>query len=85
MSDITATNCGCDCDNRCDCEGRSCGFFRRNDDCCSLIWLIILLSFCGCGNGFFRSGNDCDNNSCIWIILILFFCGGFGNGFGCGC
>lgn len=81
MSDITATNCGCGCDDRCD-NNRS-GLFNMNgdNDCCSIIWIIILLSICGCGNNgiFGRSGNN--DNSCIWIILLLFFCGGMG----CGC
>lgn len=69
MSDLAATNCGCGC----------------NDDggCNSIIWLIILLSCCGCGNGVL-GGNDCGNNSCIWIILLLLFCcNGNGNGLGC--
>lgn len=82
MSDITATNCGCGCDDRCNDRG---GLFNfgNNGDCCSIIWIIILLSICGCGNnGLFGGGRSgsCDN-SCIWIILLLFFCGGMG----CGC
>lgn len=68
MSDLSATNCGCGCEN----NGMS-----------SCLWLIILLSCCGgCGNGFGNGfgGND----SCLWIILLLCCCGGFGNnGCGC--
>lgn len=67
MSDLAATNCGCGCND----EG----------GCGSIIWLIILLSCCGCGNGSFFGGNcDGGNNNCLWIILLLFCCGG--NGFG---
>lgn len=95
MSDVCNTGysntCGCDngCDTRtnyntCGCNsgcGNSIGFGGGND-CCSLIWILILLSVCGCGNGFGGRGN----NSCLWIILLLFFCGGSGfGGNGCGC
>ena len=42
MSDLTATNCGCGCENG---NGMS-----------SCLWIILLLCCCGgCGNGF--SGN----------------------------
>lgn len=77
MSDLAATNCGC----------------NEGNGCCSIIWILLLLSCCGNGSGFF-GGNSCDNNncSCIWIILLLFFCGGCNdgigfnnNGCGCGC
>ena len=81
MSDLAATNCG-----------NGCG---RNNDCCSIIWIILLLScFCGNGNGTgFGFGNNCGdgcgNNSCLWIILLLLFCGNgnsvFGGNNGCGC
>ncbi|MGN0291341.1 MAG: chorion class high-cysteine HCB protein 13 [Lachnospiraceae bacterium] len=70
MSDLAATNCGCGCDNE-----RGCN---------SIIWLIILLSCCGCGNNGLFGGNDCNNNSCIWIIILLLFCcNGNDCGFGC--
>ena len=64
MSDLAATNCGCNdggCNN-------------------SIIWIILLLSCCGgCGNnGSFLSGNGCGNDSCLWIILLLLCCGGCG-------
>ena len=67
MSDLAATNCGCN-DNGCGCS--------------SIIWIILLLSCCGGNSGFGGNGcgNDCGNNSCIWIILLLLCCGG--NGFG---
>lgn len=91
MSDLSATQCGCGCQNNCG------GIFGRGSGCNSCIWIIILLLLsnngsvfgnddCGCGCG--RSGG----NDCIWIILILLFCCG-GNsccgraydGCGCGC
>ena len=77
MSDLTATNCGCGCDN-------------GNNSCCNtLIWLLLLTSCCGNGNGFL-GGNGCGNDSSwLWLILILCCCGGCGNGLlgnnGCGC
>ena len=92
MSDLTASNCGCDNDNRCGCNNN---VFGGNSN--SWIWIILLLSCCGgCGNGFFGGNNNCGcgcgcgtdtisnfgGNSCIWIIILLFFCGG-GNNNGC--
>ena len=44
MSDLSATNCGCGCN-----EGRDSG----NNSC---IWIILLL-LCCCGNGFSGRGN----------------------------
>ncbi len=58
MSDLAATNCGCGCEN----EG----------GCNSIIWLIILLCCCGCGNNGIGGGCDNGNNSCLWLILLLF-------------
>ena len=69
MSDLAATNCGCGCEN----EG----------GCNSIIWLIILLCCCGCGNNGIGGGCDNGNNSCLWLILLLFCCGGNGCGGGC--
>ena len=72
MSDLAATNCGC--------NNEGCG-------CSSIIWLIILLSCCGNGGNNFGFGNNgCGGNDgcgCLWIILLLLFCGGGcgGNGF----
>ncbi len=71
MSDLSATNCGCDCER----QGRS---SWGNNSC---IWIIILLLCCGGGNGFGR-GNGCGDDSCLWIIILLFCCGGWGNGCG---
>lgn len=80
MSDLTATNCGCN-----SCNNNS-SFFGGNNSC----WILILILLFSCGNncngcGFGnvfgnRSGCDCDNgnNSCewlIWILLISCFCG----------
>ena len=64
MSDLTATNCGCGCENG---NGMS-----------SCLWIILLLCCCGgCGNGF--SGNGFGNDSCLWIIGHLCGGGGGGN------
>ena len=77
MSDLTATNCGCNngCNNNNGLMGGSC------------IWIILLLVFCGgCGNGMggILGGNsgcgcDNDNNGCcdilILILLLSCFCG----------
>lgn len=80
MSDLTATNCGCGCN-----EVRS-GCF--NGGCSWIIILILLFSCCGNNSwGMGRSG--CGDNNCWWIIiLLLFFCCGNGcgdNDCGCGC
>ena len=83
MSDLTATNCGCGCDN-------NCGGNWANNSC---LWIILLLICCGgCGNNRIGDGCGCGGDSCLWIILLLIFCGGCGNngfgcsnGFGCGC
>lgn len=80
MSDLTATNCGCN--NSCGCNNNG-GILGGGNSC---IWIILLLVFCGgCGNGMngiLGGHNDCDcdnNNGCcdmlIWIILIFCFCG----------
>ena len=79
MSDITATNCGCERDCGCGC-GNS-GLFGGNGECCSLIWILLLLSCCG-GNDGCGSGFGFGQDNCCWILLLLLCCGGFGNG-GC--
>ena len=76
MSDLTATNCGCGCDNSCD---NGCGNGRSifGGDCgCSILWILILLSIFGNGFGGCGCDNGCDNNNnCCWIIiLLLLFC-----------
>ena len=81
MSELSATNCGCGCDNNTANLG-GCGI--------SSCALILILLFCcggfGCGNDRGGCGN---NDSCLWIILLLIFCGGCGTntlgGNGCGC
>ena len=45
-----------------------------NDCCCTIIWLLFLLSICGNGFGFGHGDNDC----CMLIILLLLLCN-------CGC
>ncbi len=76
MSDLTATNCGCS--NNC---GNNIGFGNG----CNWIWIILLLSCCGNGNGILGNNNGCgcdngcsNNNGCewiIWILLLSCFCG----------
>lgn len=73
MSDLAATNCGCECNSGCNSFGGG----------GNLIWLILILSLCG-GNGL--GGGSCNsgcggNGGCdiIWIIILLSCCGG--NGF----
>ena len=62
MSDLSATNFGCGCDdgrrgNGCGC-GNDCGF--ANNSC---LWIILLLICCGgLGNGC--SGCGCGNDCC---------------------
>ncbi len=79
MSDLTATNCG------------SCSS-NFGGGCNSIIWILLLLCFCGgnnsgCGNGILGGSCGCDdgcgcggnNNSCewiIWILLLSCICGG---------
>lgn len=83
MSDLAATNCQTSC-------GGGCGW-STNGGCngSSLIWILLLLCFCGGGNngcGRGDGGNSCD--SLIWILLLLCFCGGGNNNsscLGCGC
>lgn len=41
MSDLSATNCGCGCEE-----------VRSNGGCGNFLWIIILLSCCGGCNGF---------------------------------
>lgn len=80
MSELSATNCGCD--NSPTTCGNGCGIS-------SCLWILILLFCCGCGNSgnnnYYGHSGDCGGGcDCIWIILLLLFCGN-GNGFGCGC
>ncbi len=74
MSDLSATNCGCNNGYNTSCSGNN------------LLWILLLFSCCG-GNGNGLLGSGCNNNSaCDWIIpifLISCLCGG--NGGGCGC
>lgn len=65
MSDLAATGCG---NNDCGC-GNTFGLFN-GDNCCSIIWLIIIISLlnnngCGCNFGM---NNGC---GCDWIIILI--------------
>lgn len=75
MSDLAATNCGCDC------GGNEASWSGCNSS--NWIWIILLLSCCG-NNGCGRSGDGCGcNNMWLIIILLLFCCGDNNNGCGC--
>ncbi|MBE5862334.1 MAG: chorion class high-cysteine HCB protein 13 [Lachnospiraceae bacterium] len=82
MSDLSATNCGCNNGYNNSCNGNN------------WIWILLLLSCCGGnGNGLLGTNSGCgcngNNNSCcdwiIWILLLSTFCGGNNGGCGCGC
>ena len=72
MSDLSATNCGCNGNTR---EG--------NNGCSNLIWILILLSLFnnndGCGSGRSGFGLFNNDNSCcnliIWLLLLSSCCG----------
>lgn len=79
MSDLTATNCGCN---------NSSTWGGNNGGCNWIIWILLLSCYGGnnggCGFGNILGGNscgcddNCGNNSCewlIWILLISCFCG----------
>ena len=90
MSDLAATNCGCDdrcgCgqENSCGCGGGLMNGFGGGSSCSCILWIIILMSFCGNGGfgGFGCNNGGCGyaDNSCLLIIILLLCCGG---GFGC--
>lgn len=88
MSDITATNCGCErdcgCNNGCNggcnngCNGNGLfNFWGGNGNCSCILWILTLLACCGNNDGCGCGNND--NNYCL-ILLILLCCGGCGNG-----
>ncbi len=52
---------------------------QGDDCCCSIVWLLFLLSVCG--NGF-GCGSHGDNDCCMLIILLLLL-GNCGCGSGC--
>lgn len=84
MSDVAATNCGCD-NNGCGNSISNGGGFGGN----SILWIIILLCFCGNGCGNNGCGNGFGGDNCCILIVLLLLCGcGNGNGYGnngCGC
>ena len=45
---------------------------RGNDCCCTIVWLLFLLSICGNGCGF---GHDNDCFMLIFLLLLLSNCG----------
>ncbi len=83
MSDLAATNCGCNddrtsCGCGCGCNGGTGLGTFGGDSCSCILWFIILMSLCG-NNGFGRSG--CGTDSCWILVVLLLLCGNNG----CGC
>lgn len=58
-------------------------FGRGENCCCTLIWLLFLLSICGCGDNHMMG---CGDNNCMDLIflLLLLSCCGCGNNNPCG-
>ncbi|MGN1201585.1 MAG: hypothetical protein ACI4R8_04985 [Candidatus Caccovivens sp.] len=67
MNFFGGSNCG---DVGRDCNG---GF-----DCCSLIFLLLLLQNCGCGFGNMKGGEICIDCGTLLFLILLSNCG-------CGC
>lgn len=85
MSDLAATNCGCNddrtsCGCGCGCNGGTGLGTFGGDSCSCILWFIILMSLCG-NNGFGRSGCGCGTDSCWILVVLLLLCGNNG----CGC
>ncbi len=51
--------------------GRECG----NNDCCSLIFLLLLLQNCGCGLGGMKGGEICIDCNTLLFLILLSNCG----------
>ncbi len=64
MSDLAATNCGCN-------EGNSNSIIWI---------ILLLSCCGGCNGGSTFSGNGCGGLDSCWIILLLLLCGGGCNG-----
>ncbi len=58
---------GSNCGNVGNCGG--------NNDCCSLIFLLLLLQNCGCGFGGFKGGEICIDCGTLLFLLLLSNCG----------
>lgn len=84
MSDLAATNCGCEDRGGCGCNS-GWGLSGGNNSCCNILWIIILLCLCGNNNcGCSNGCGGCGNGDNCWIIIVLLLlCGN--NGCGCGC
>ena len=77
MSDLAATNCGCEC------GGNDTTWSGANG---SWIWIILLLTCCCGGNSgsFLGRGNDgCGCSTWLILLLLMCCCGGDNNGCGC--
>ena len=78
MSDLAATNCGCE-------DRGGCGCGCANNSGCGCDNSCGCNNGCGCNSGWGLSGG---NNSCcniLWIIILMCCCGNNGYGNGCGC
>lgn len=62
--------------------GSNCGEMDRGCgggfDCCTLIFLLLLLQNCGCGFGGMKGGEICIDCKLLLILFLLSNCG-------CGC
>ncbi len=62
--------------------GSNCGDVGRDCnggmDCCSLIFLLLLLQNCGCGFGGMKGGEICIDCGTLLFLILLSNCG-------CGC
>ena len=88
MSDLAATNCQTSCNTGCG--------WNMGSGCngTSIIWILLLLCWCGNGSSGFGGNDGCNGcDSILWILLLLCWCGngnggnscGIGCGGGCGC
>ena len=76
MSDLTATNCGCDTGCNSGCGAGNNSIFNTGSCGCSIIGIILLLNLF-CGNGCGQSSCGCgENNNCLLILLLLLCCNG---------
>ncbi len=59
--------------------GSNCGDVGRDCnsmDCCSLIFLLLLLQNCGCGFGGMKGGEICIDCGTLLFLILLSNCGG---------
>ena len=80
MSDLAATGCG---NNDCGCSNNRSGFLCGGNDCCSLIWIILLLSCFGNNGGGcgWIAGNIMKTGYSLIMNVLLGLVGGVLGGF----